>query len=420
MKSEHHLFEIEAKIVINVESSNMMTVLKAFLLCLGPLLENVLSQVMLHYAALYAENGQLRLLLGISEQENWHWKSKVGYAPITVKSLFGKIRLPNPIVVIKRQDGRILKMTIGRKLIEISPYFQIPNEIKGIIGTLGGLISYRNVSKSMASFSILGISLSSIWRALQWTAEGLVLCVESTASQDVCFEVDATGAATVEGGKRGSEIKVLMQRKESGGLGFMGVKVGAYKNKSDWESLFSSLKPLFNKAKRFVLIADGDKSPIEAWTEATKGVYSLVQRCLWHIPHQLKYMLWKDKAQPEQRKTILSLAYSAILLRKQVSIEEFNDYIQLKILRVENLISDCQKNGLKTCATFLKNAKDQLFIVGRNAKDNHNTSLTERAMRTIKQRTKYAYWSEKGVENVVKVRLNHFYNQKFKGLYFET
>ena len=97
---------------------------------------------------------------------------------------------------------------------------------------------------------------------------------------------------------------------------------------------------------------------------------------------------------------------------KNVSIEEFNDYIQLKILRVENLIEYCQNQGLKTCEVFLKNAKDQLFTVGRNVRDNHNTSLIERAMRTIKQRTKYACWSEKGVENAIKVRLNHFYNQK--------
>jgi len=169
-----------------------------------------------------------------------------------------------------------------------------------------------------------------------------------------------------------------------------------------------------------VLVADGDQTPLEAWKEVTKGTYALIQRCLWHIPHQLKYMLWKDKATQEQRKSILFLAYNAILLRKQVAIDEFNEYIQLKILRVENLIKTCQKEELKTCETFLKNAKDHLFIIGRNAKDNHSASLTERAVRTIKQRTKHAYWSEKGVENAAKVRLNHFYNQKFKGLHFET
>ena len=37
--TERRSVEIKAKIVINVESSNLMTVLKAFLLCLKPLLD---------------------------------------------------------------------------------------------------------------------------------------------------------------------------------------------------------------------------------------------------------------------------------------------------------------------------------------------------------------------------------------------
>jgi hypothetical protein len=338
-----------------------------------------------------------------------------------------QIRLPNPVVAIKRADGSVQKVTLGRTLIGISPYFQIPDEIKELVGTLGALMSYRNVFKSMLSYSILGISLSSIWRCLQWSAAGLVLPIESSSAQDECFEVDATGVSTLESGKRGSEVKILMQRKgslegEKKGkkLRFLGIKVGAYKNKSDWESIFSSIKPLLNKDKRYVLIADGDQTPIEVWKQTCKGTYSLVQRCLWHIPRQMKYMLWKDKATQEQRERILGLTYNAVLIRKQVVVEEFCQYIQLKIARVENLIKTCQDEGLNTCKTFLENAKENLFIVGRNATENHTTSLTERAMRTIKQRTKYASWSEKGVENAIKLRMNHFYNQKFKGLYFET
>jgi hypothetical protein len=117
---------LRAKIVINVESSNLMEVLRAFLRCLGPLFEKVLSHVGLHYASLYAKNGRMQQLLNLSSTETWHWKSKSGYHPITVKSLFGKIRLPNPIVEIVRQDGRRQKMTLGRKLVmfQYRPQFQ--------------------------------------------------------------------------------------------------------------------------------------------------------------------------------------------------------------------------------------------------------------------------------------------------------
>ena len=131
-------------------------------------------------------------------------------------------------------------------------------------------------------------------------------------------------------------------------------------------------------------------------------------------------MLWKDKASKEERKNILKLCYSAFLLKKTISLEQFAEYVQLKWLRIENLIMDCQKRGFQTCATFLQNAKNYAFNVGRKPSDNHNTSLTERSMRTIKQRTRYAVWSDKGAENVIKIRLNHFYNNQLIGLHFGT
>lgn len=182
-------FEIQAKIVINVESSNLMEVLRAFLRCLGSLFEQVLSHVVLHYASLYATNSRMQQLLNLSATETWHWKNKLGYHPIAVKTLFGKILLPNHIVEILRQDGNRQKMTLGRKLIEISPYFQIPDEIKELVGTLGALMSYRNVLKSMLSYSLLGISLSSIWRCLQWSTQGLVLPIESPCTRRVLKQI---------------------------------------------------------------------------------------------------------------------------------------------------------------------------------------------------------------------------------------
>jgi hypothetical protein len=50
-------FEIEEKIVINVDSSNLMHILRAFLLCLGPLFEKVVSQIVLHYSLILAVVG---------------------------------------------------------------------------------------------------------------------------------------------------------------------------------------------------------------------------------------------------------------------------------------------------------------------------------------------------------------------------
>ncbi len=414
-------FELHTKIVINVESSNISEITTSFLKSLAPVFESLVCSVMLHYRDVYVKKGMMFGLLGLEKGDNWSWKSMNGYNTIKVNSLFGKITLPNPVVKIKRKDGSVCSKVLGRKLLSMSRYAQIPDFMKSMIGVLGSLISFRNVEKSMKVFGIFRISLSSVWRSLQISADRLVIKVlPQEEFQDEILEADGTGISTLHSGKRGSEAKVLMQRKAGGGLCFLGVKVGKYSNKSDWKSLFTSIKVFFNGLKRLVLVADGDQSIMEVFKEISSKKYVFFQRCLWHIPHQIKYMLWKDKATKEQRNEILSLTYNAFLLRKTVSIEELADYISMKLLRIENLMIRCKAYGLTTCLTFLQNAKDHAFVLGRSIKDNHNTSLTERAMRTIKQRTQYAVWSEKGAENVIKIRLNHFYNDNSIGLYFET
>lgn len=318
---------------------------------------------------------------------------------------------------------------MGRKLLSVSPFCQIPDFMRQMLGSLGGLMSFRNVEKSMQVFGIFKVSLASIWRSLQWSAKYLVINLKEENSagneeKSIILESDGTGVSTLKSGKRGSEIKVLMQRKENGHLHFLGVKVGKYSNKSDWEDLFNGFKmklsTLKNTVKNYILVADGDSTVIDIFNDLLLNGTTSFQRCLWHIPHQIKYMLWKDKADTEQKKHILNLTYSAFLLRKTVSAEEFKTYISMKLKRIEELIKKCKELGFDTCATFLENAKKNAFVLGKSTTDNRNTSLTERAMRTIKQRTRYAVWGESGSENVIKIRLNHFYNQNKIGLYFHT
>lgn len=416
MQFEHH-----AKIVINVESSNLSEITTAFLLSLAPIFSALVSSVMLHYRDIYAKNGFINELLCLESSALWSWKSKKGYNTIVIKSLFGKISLPNPVVKIRYSDGSIDNKVLGRSLLGVSAGAQIPDFMKAMIGTLGSLMSFRNVHKSMRVFGIFKISLGSIRHSLQWKSQRLVIDLPtSELNAEVIFEADGTGVNTLHSGKRGAEAKILMQRKANGGLYFWGVKVGKYSDKKDWKALFEPLQEIFRKSSRCILLADGDESISELYLSLRQKGYCFFQRCLWHIPRQIKYMLWKDKADKKRKLSILSLTYNAFLLRKNLPIEEFADYIALKLARIENLILECNHWGFKTTATFLQNLKDNAFVLARSTKDNTTTALTERVMRTIKQRTRYAVWSDKGAENVIKIRLNHFYNHKELGLYFKT
>jgi hypothetical protein len=422
-------FELQTKVVINVESSNISEITTCFLKSLAPIFAQMVSMVMFHYRDEYEKRGHISSLLSLEAGDSWCWKSKEGYNKITINSLFGKITLPNPVVRIKKKDGSICSKVLGRKLLSVSPFMQVPDFMKQMVGTLGGLMSFRNVEKSMQVFGIFNISLGSIWGSLQWTAAGLDIKLEeenssNDAEKSIVLEADGTGVSTLNSGKRGSEIKVLMQRKDNGGLHFLGVKSGKYSNKPDWEVLFDDFKKklgtITHPIKNCILVADGDSTVIDVFNKlALKGA-AFFQRCLWHIPHQIKYMLWKDKADVAQKKEILTLTYSAFLLRKTLIMQDFKTYILSKVERIEKLIEKCVNLGFNTCATFLENAKKNAFVLGESTTINRNTSLTERAMRTIKQRTRYAVWSEKGVENAIKIRLNHFYNQNNIGLYFQT
>ena len=224
-------FELHTKIVINVENSNISVITIAFLKSLAPLFASLVSSVMLAFKEVYAKNGELDRMLSLEEGDTWHWKSKKGYSTIKINSLFGKIDLPNPVVEIKKKDGSKSKKVIGRKLIAVSAYQQIPDFMSQMLGVLGGLMSFRNVAKSMRVFGIFRTSLNSIWRSLQKSAQGLVLKVARQKDlQDEILEADGTGISSLHRGKRGSEAKVLMQRKAGGSLCFLGVKVGKYSN----------------------------------------------------------------------------------------------------------------------------------------------------------------------------------------------
>ena len=93
-------------------------------------------------------------------------------------------------------------------------------------------------------------------------------------------------------GKRGKELKILAQRKNIRGIRIAGVILDNYKK--GWDKLFNTLKKYLDVLGQIVLITDGDTSILKGIGDRVNIV---LQRCLWHIPHEVKYTLWKDKVQ---------------------------------------------------------------------------------------------------------------------------
>ncbi len=139
----------------------------------------------------------------------------------------------------------------------------------------------------------------------------------------------------------------------------------------------------------------------------------LVQRCLWHIPYQGKYVLWKDGV---KRKSIEWLHVMAELMeicaiRPLVDCEDtIQAMIESKKERFEQVIEYCRENEFKHCVSYLENARCDMFTAVENRLQGKTTSRVERLFRTVNMRVNVSKWSTEGALNLTKVRLAYYYN----------
>lgn len=131
-----------------------------------------------------------------------------------------------------------------------------------------------------------------------------------------------------------------------------------------------------------------------------------VQRCRWHLTHQLKYYLWQDKV-PNDSRSAFQNDLRSILADRQEGPSRYK-------LFTDNLTS----LGLKKTASHLHGASDEAFShIKERGFAYIDTSPLEREMRELNRRTDIgARWSSKGLENVLKVMFHRRFNIKSNGL----
>jgi len=132
------------------------------------------------------------------------------------------------------------------------------------------------------------------------------------------------------------------------------------------------------------------------------GCAKYVQRCCWHLPHQLGHYLWQDGIAYKDRgfyqdhlKTILWTGNN----RKR---------------RYDRFVKDLENFGLTTAAGHLKAAGNEAFTFLRAPGITYSTtSPLEREMRELNRRADVGVrWSTPGVENVLKVLFHYRLNLK--------
>jgi len=139
----------------------------------------------------------------------------------------------------------------------------------------------------------------------------------------------------------------------------------------------------------------------------------IVQRCLWHIPHQFKWYLWNDGVRRRSKAWLDALAQLLDICAIRSLVEDqkvIARMVALKRQRLEQLIEQCRRQGWSSCATYLENAASDMFTAVLHRLEGRTVSLVERVMRTINLRINVGKWSLSGALNATKVRLAYYYN----------
>lgn len=196
----------------------------------------------------------------------------------------------------------------------------------------------------------------------------------------------------------------------SSGVRIAGLSIGHYDG--EWDKLFNPVINNLKKFKKFLLVTDGDASILKA---LQGKVMVKFQRCLWHIPHQMKYYLWKDGVKRKSEEWFYILAeLLSICSVKAVQDNERKEIIEKvaasKEKQLEELITYCQDRTWQTCVSYLSNAKPDMFTSLKNRLGGKTTSKVERVMKTINYRINVGKWSPEGALNANKIRLAYYYN----------
>jgi len=153
------------------------------------------------------------------------------------------------------------------------------------------------------------------------------------------------------------------------------------------DAIKESLKSLNAKA----IVHDGDMD--------LTGCAPLIQRCLWHLPRQLKHFLWMDGLDVEARKPYV---------KELIEVLYHSSSVQTMKQGYKKVINRLKKNNLDHSAVHLTNAFNEVTIARQNKLPYPTTSPVKREMREINRRADVGVrWSAKGIENLLLVKTHN-------------
>jgi len=396
-------FNLSIDITVNIKNTQLKTIIKSFGGILSLLLTEFINNILLQSAEIYMNQTTKPICCkNCGNNKDFIWKTRHG-KKTKLLTVFCMIFINQLQWKCKKCDH---KFYITRLLLNVESGKTIPYETIKRLGLLGALASYR-VSETILLLFGIKINKMAIWRSVQKIGKEITFALDPNELPEA--EADGTGIPIKGIKKRGKEMKVIIQLKKTGGILIAGLSIGNYDQ--GWDKLFKPMIEVIKSFKEFVLVTDGDTSILQGLKNKINIIY---QRCLWHIPHQLKYTLWKDQVKRKSKNWlhILTEIFTICSIRSFIEEDEIKDeIIKKKEKQLEELIDYCKTNNYNTSVSYLENAKSDMFTALKNRYYHVTTSRVERVMRTINLRiNNRGKWSTNGSLNAVKIRLAHYYN----------
>lgn len=148
------------------------------------------------------------------------------------------------------------------------------------------------------------------------------------------------------------------------------------------------------------LKATGATHVVHDGGENLEGCAPHLQRCRWHLGHQLKHYLWQDG---------VPLAFRGQFQETMTQIVSDQKHGAERLRRWQ---ANLAAIGLRTAAGHLNNAAKETFTYAKEPFAYIDTSPLEREMRELNRRADIgARWSPKGLENVLKLMFHQRLNE---------
>lgn len=393
--------DFDCQFEVHLKDSRISTILAAYSTLLPQLLRDFFQKVLLGFGEYAMSLKSKPFSCKCGNNKKFIWKTRHG-KKTKIHGFYNWLELRQLQVQCKRCGS---KMYITRKLLGMKPMKRIAPEIYRKLGLLGSLTSFR-VAEKIGSMFGWAVDKMTIWSAVQKTASEIDFKLD--AQELPRGEADGTGIGIKGIAKRGKELKVFVQYKKGGGVRIAGLDLGNYNG--SWDNLFQKSIDVFKGFRQFLLLTDGDTAILDSLKDKVKIIF---QRCLWHIPHQAKYVLWQDGVKHKSAEWLYVIAelMNICAIRPFVDCQQTIDMmVESKKIQLEDMIIYCRNNEYAHMVSYLENAKPDMFTALEKRLVGKTTSRVERVMRTVNTRVNVSKWSKAGALNVTKVRLAYYYN----------